>query len=57
MTATASSIAFDTSGLYHIDFNFAYNPYCAYSAKFSCPIPRKEDYLDFYIEAGEKNFH
>ena len=47
----------DPDFIYDIDFNYAYNPYCAYSAKFSCPIPRKEDYLDFYIEAGEKNFH
>lgn len=42
---------------YTIDFNRAYNPYCAYSDKFTCPIPRKEDYLDFSIRAGEKNFH
>jgi uncharacterized protein (DUF1684 family) len=43
--------------VYDIDFNFAYNPYCSYSAKYSCPIPREEDYLDFHIEAGEMNFH
>jgi len=43
--------------IYEIDFNLAYNPYCSYSAKYSCPIPREEDYLDFLIEAGEKNFH
>jgi len=43
--------------VYDIDFNYAYNPYCSYSAKYSCPIPREEDYLDFLIEAGEKNFH
>ena len=42
---------------YEIDFNRAYNPYCAYSDLFTCPIPRKEDYLDFEIKAGEKNFH
>lgn len=42
---------------YTIDFNRAYNPYCAYSDKFTCPIPRKEDHLDFEIRAGEKNFH
>lgn len=42
---------------YTIDFNRAYNPYCAYSDKFTCPIPRKEDYIDFAILAGEKNFH
>lgn len=47
----------DTDSVYAIDFNYAYNPYCAYSALYSCPIPRKEDYLDFLIEAGEKNFH
>jgi uncharacterized protein (DUF1684 family) len=42
---------------YTIDFNRAYNPYCAYSDKFTCPIPRKEDYIVFAIRAGEKNFH
>jgi len=47
----------DPDSVYTIDFNYAYNPYCAYSAMYSCPIPRKEDYLDFLIEAGEKNFH
>jgi len=47
----------DPDFVYEIDFNYAYNPYCSYSAKYSCPIPRKEDYLDFLIEAGEKNFH
>lgn len=43
--------------VYTIDFNKAYNPYCAYSPLFTCPIPRKEDYIDLKIEAGEKNFH
>ena len=43
--------------VYTIDFNRAYNPYCAYSALFTCPIPREEDYIDLEIEAGEKNFH
>lgn len=42
---------------YTIDFNLAYNPYCAYSAAYSCAVPTKEDYLDFEIKAGEKNFH
>ncbi|MCB0730636.1 MAG: DUF1684 domain-containing protein [Ignavibacteriae bacterium] len=42
---------------YTIDFNFAYNPYCAYSADYSCAIPTKEDYIDLAIEAGEKKFH
>ena len=43
--------------VYTIDFNKAYNPYCAYSSLFTCPIPRVEDYIDMEIEAGEKNFH
>jgi uncharacterized protein (DUF1684 family) len=37
-----------------IDFNTAYNPYCAYSHRFSCPIPPKENSLPIAIEAGEK---
>jgi uncharacterized protein (DUF1684 family) len=43
--------------VYTIDFNRAYNPYCAYSSLFTCPIPRVEDYIDMEIESGEKNFH
>ena len=42
---------------YTVDFNLAYNPYCAYSPEYSCAIPTKEDYIDLAIEAGEKNFH
>lgn len=37
-----------------IDFNKAYNPYCAYSANYSCPIPPAENYLDFEVKAGVK---
>lgn len=37
-----------------IDFNKAYNPYCAYSSKYTCPIPPKENNLDLRIEAGVK---
>lgn len=39
-----------------IDFNKAYNPYCAYSYKFSCPIPPKENDLAIAIKAGVKAF-
>lgn len=39
-----------------IDFNLAYNPYCAYSDKFSCPLPPKENFLSVAIKAGEKNY-
>lgn len=43
--------------LYTIDFNLAYNPYCAYNSNYSCAIPTKEDYLDIAIRAGEKKYH
>jgi uncharacterized protein (DUF1684 family) len=39
-----------------LDFNKAYNPYCAYLAGYSCPIPPKENYLKVCIAAGEKNY-
>ncbi len=39
-----------------LDFNKAYNPYCAFGDGFSCPIPPKENHLKTRIEAGEKNF-
>lgn len=39
-----------------LDFNFAYNPYCAYSASYSCPLPPRENWLKVPIRAGEKSF-
>lgn len=36
-----------------LDFNTAYNPYCAYSHRYSCPIPPSENTLNVSIEAGE----
>lgn len=39
-----------------IDFNKAYNPYCAYNSGYSCPIPPKENDLLVRIEAGVKDF-
>jgi uncharacterized protein len=41
---------------YVLDFNRSYNPYCAYSNGYNCPIPPKVNHLDDSIEAGEKNF-
>lgn len=40
-----------------IDFNLAYNPFCAYNEDFSCPIPPKENNLQIAIRAGEKTYH
>ncbi len=39
-----------------LDFNKAYNPYCAFSEGYNCPIPPKENHLKIAIEAGEKAF-
>ncbi len=46
----------NADGTFTIDFNYAYNPYCAYNDKWSCPIPPKENRLKVRIEAGEKNY-
>ena len=40
-----------------IDFNQAYNPYCAYNYKYSCPIVPLENDLNVAIKAGVKTFH
>lgn len=39
-----------------IDFNKAYNPYCAYSDGYRCPVPPEENNLTLSINAGEKIF-
>jgi uncharacterized protein (DUF1684 family) len=39
-----------------LDFNRAYNPYCAYATGFKCPIPPRENRLTAAIKAGEMNF-
>lgn len=35
-----------------IDFNQAYNPYCAYSSHYNCPIPPANNYLETEVKAG-----
>ena len=41
-----------------LNFNNTYNPYCAYSSRYSCPVPPQENKLPFAIEAGVKTgFH
>lgn len=39
-----------------LDFNKAYNPYCAYNPKYSCPLVPKQNRLDIEILAGVKAF-
>lgn len=40
-----------------LDFNYAYNPSCAYNERWVCPLAPAENRLDFAVEAGEKRFH
>ena len=42
---------------FFVDFNLAYNPYCAYNEMWSCPITPAENRLKVPIMAGEKLFH
>lgn len=45
------------SDSFEIDFNKAYNPYCAYNHQYSCPIPPAENHLEVKIRAGVMNPH
>ncbi len=38
-----------------LDFNLAYNPFCAYTETFACPLPPEENWLEVVVPAGEKN--
>jgi len=51
------TIADINPGTYLLDFNKAYNPYCAYvSNKYSCPVPPRENHINIAVKAGEKKF-
>jgi hypothetical protein len=39
-----------------LDFNLAFNPYCAYVDDYSCPLPPRENHLEVRITAGEKTY-
>ena len=43
-------------GRYILDFNMAYNPACAYSEHYNCPIPLRENSLSVPIRAGEMKY-
>jgi len=43
-------------GRWVVDFNQAYNPWCAYSENYSCPFVPPENWLKVPIRAGEKNY-
>jgi len=42
----------EAGGMAVLDFNFSYNPYCAYADRYSCPIPPKENRLAVEVNAG-----
>ena len=42
------------SGLYDLDFNRAYNPYCYYNEDYDCPYPPRENWLTAVVPAGER---
>jgi len=48
------NVAIQDDDDYVLDFNLAYNPYCAYNENYSCPLVPKENELDIAIRAGEK---
>ena len=41
---------------YALDFNYAYNPHCAYSDEYVCPLPPRENWLSVPVRAGEKKY-
>ena len=43
-------------GFVTIDFNKCYNPYCAFSDGYNCPVPPVENHMDIAIPAGEKMY-
>lgn len=43
-----------STGLYDLDFNRAYHPYCVYNISYVCPVPPRENRLEIAILAGEK---
>ena len=42
------------TGIYLVDFNIAYHPYCYYSPEYDCPFPPKENRLNMPVRAGER---
>jgi len=44
-------------GRFLVDFNLAYNPYCAYNDRWTCPLTPAENRIPVPLRAGEKRFH
>lgn len=42
------------SGVYDLDFNRAYNPFCVFDPSYECPVPPRENRMQVQVHAGEK---
>jgi uncharacterized protein (DUF1684 family) len=42
------------TGIYDLDFNRAYNPFCVFNVEYDCPVPPRENRLKLPVRAGEK---
>ena len=51
------NLELNEENFYLVDFNYAYNPYCAYNPRYSCAIPSRDNHLEIAVEAGEKKYH
>ncbi|MFP4632643.1 MAG: DUF1684 domain-containing protein [Halobacteriales archaeon] len=49
-----SQVHENEDGTWTLDFNEAYNPTCAYSDAYDCPLPPADNWLDVAVEAGER---
>ena len=55
-TLKGADLGSDSQDRCILDFNFAYNPSCAYSPRWACPLSPAENTLPVAIEAGERTF-
>ena len=53
-TVKGADLGTDAGGRLVLDFNYAYNPSCAYDPRWSCPLAPPENRLDIAIPAGER---
>ena len=56
-TIKQADLGRDAQGRLILDFNYAYNPSCAYHPRWHCPLPPPENWLKLPIRAGEMRYH
>tara|TARA_B100000809_G_scaffold260684_1_gene308072 strand:+ start:1733 stop:2122 length:390 start_codon:yes stop_codon:yes gene_type:complete len=47
-------LSLTSSGIYDLDFNLAYHPFCYYDERYDCPYPPPENQLSTPVRAGER---